>query len=213
MAEIGIGIRIEAGAGGSSKRRFMARVGRMALEFAGPHIAAQEAVAEILPRQVAGEFGQRHFVDAALELDHDIERHPVVVPAPGVELRVIGGAQVEIPVVPDQLQQIPDLLLALVVTPCVTADEPIRHLVAQPVAGTGHDAHMLRMETHFLVQFPEHGLLGTFAAIDAALRKLPGMGANALAPENLVSLVEQDDADVGPEAVPVEHNQTPNFLN
>jgi hypothetical protein len=37
------------------------------------------------------------------------------------------------------------------------------------------------------------------------------MGAYAFAPENLVSLVEQDDADVGPEAVPVEHNQTPIF--
>jgi hypothetical protein len=67
------------------------------------------------------------------------------------------------------------------------------------------------MEPHFLVQFPEHGLLGTFAAVDAALRKLPGMCADALAPENLVSLVEQDDADVGPEAVPVKHNQTPIF--
>ena len=61
------------------------------------------------------------------------------------------------------------------------------------------------------MQFPEHGLLGAFAPIDAALRELPGVGADALAPENLVFLVEQDDADVGPEAVPVEHNQTPNF--
>ena len=37
------------------------------------------------------------------------------------------------------------------------------------------------------------------------------MGADALAPEHLVFLVEQDDADVGPEAVPVKHNQTPIF--
>jgi hypothetical protein len=185
----------------------------MAFEFAGPHIAAQEAVAEVLPGQVAGQFGQGHLVDAALELDHDVERHPVVVPAPGVEFGVVGGAKVEVPVVAGELQQIPDLLLSLVMAARVTADEPIRHLVAQPVTGTGDDAHMLRMETDFLVQFPEHGLLGTFAAIDAALRKLPGMGADAFAPENLVSLVEQDDADVGPEAVPVEHNQTPIFLN
>jgi hypothetical protein len=42
---------------------------------------------------------------------------------------------------------------------------------------------------------------------DAALRELPGVGAHALAPENLVARVEQDDADVGPEAFPVEHNQ------
>jgi hypothetical protein len=68
------------------------------------------------------------------------------------------------------------------------------------------------MEPDFLMQFPEHGLLGTLAAIDAALRKLPAVCADALAPEHLVSLVEQDDADVGPEAVPVKHNQ-PQFLN
>src|SRR5437868_7006711 len=211
VGKMGIRIGVEAGAGRQLESRFMARAGRVALEFAGSHIAAQEAVSEVLPRQVAGELGQRHFIDASLEFDHHVEWHPVVVPAPGVELRVVGGAQVQIPVVTGQLQQIPDLLLALVVAACVTADEPIRHLVAQPVTGTGDDSHMLRVETDFLMQFPEHGLLGTFAAIDAALRKLPGMGAYAFAPENLVSLVEQDDADVGPEAVPVEHNQTPIF--
>ena len=183
----------------------------MALELSGAHVAAQEAIAEILPWQVASKLGERHFVDAPFEFDDHVERHPVVVPAPGVEFGMVRGTQVEIPVVADQLQQIPDLFLALVVTSCVSSDEPIRHLVAQPVAGTGHDTHVLRMETHFLVQFPEHGLLGTFAAVDAALRKLPGMRADAFAPKNLVFLVEQDDADVGPEAVPVEHNQTPIF--
>jgi hypothetical protein len=35
------------------------------------------------------------------------------------------------------------------------------------------------------------------------------VGTYALAPENLVLLVEQDDADIGPKAVPVKHNQTP----
>ncbi|MCY1379571.1 hypothetical protein D9M69_673020 [compost metagenome] len=33
------------------------------------------------------------------------------------------------------------------------------------------------------------------------------MGTDALAPEHLVSLVEQDDADIGPEAFSVKHNQ------
>jgi hypothetical protein len=37
------------------------------------------------------------------------------------------------------------------------------------------------------------------------------VGAQALAPEHLVAGVEQDDADVGPKAFPVEHNQTPDF--
>jgi hypothetical protein len=33
------------------------------------------------------------------------------------------------------------------------------------------------------------------------------VGSDALAPENLVSLVEQNDADVGPKAFTVKHNQ------
>src|SRR5690606_38787479 len=63
--------------------------------------------------------------------------------------------------------------------------------------------------SHFFVQFPEHGLLGGLAPVNATLRKLPAVGADALAPEHLVLLVEQDDADVRPKAVPVKHNQTP----
>jgi hypothetical protein len=47
--------------------------------------------------------------------------------------------------------------------------------------------------------------------VNATLRKLPAVGADAFAPEHLVSLVEQDDADVRAKAVPVKHNQTPNF--
>ena len=110
-----------------------------------------------------------------------------------------------------ELQQVPDLLLALVMAARVAADVPVWHLVAQPVAGAGNDAHMLRLQTHFFVQFAEHGLLGSLPPVDATLRKLPAVGADALAPEHLVFLIEQDDADVGPEAVPVKHNQIPNF--
>jgi hypothetical protein len=37
------------------------------------------------------------------------------------------------------------------------------------------------------------------------------MGSYPFAPEHLVSLIEQDDADVGSEPITVEHNQ-PRFL-
>ncbi|MGC4059661.1 MAG: hypothetical protein QM749_01880 [Aquabacterium sp.] len=43
--------------------------------------------------------------------------------------------------------------------------------------------------------------------LDAALWKLPGMGPDALAPKDLVTVIEQDDADIGTKAFPVEHNQ------
>jgi len=62
------------------------------------------------------------------------------------------------------------------------------------------------------VQFTKHGLLGVLATVYAALRELPRMGAYAFTPKNLISLVEQDDADIRPKAVAVEHNQTSKFL-
>ena len=122
---------------------------------------------------------------------------------------MIGGTQVQIPVVTHQLKQIPNLLLSLVVSTRVAADIPVRHLIAQPIPGSGHHANVVGVQADFFVEFPEHRLFGRFAAVYAALRELPTVGAYALAPEHLVSLVEQDDADVRPKAVPVKHNRTP----
>ena len=68
------------------------------------------------------------------------------------------------------------------------------------------------LQAHFFVQFAEHGLFWGFSPVNATLRKLPAVGAYALSPEYLVLLVEQDDADVRPKAVPVKHNQTPKSL-
>jgi hypothetical protein len=50
-------------------------------------------------------------------------------------------------------------------------------------------------------------LFRAFTPVNATLRELPAVGADALAPENLVSLVEQNDADVRPKAFTVKHNQ------
>src|SRR5258708_26620341 len=47
-----------------------------------------------------------------------------------------------------------------------------------------------------------------FRSVNAALWKLPAVGADALAPEHLGLLVEQDDADVRAKSVPVKHNRT-----
>src|SRR5512147_1012938 len=51
-------------------------------------------------KQVPRKFGQRQLVDAALELDDRIKRHPVVVPSPRIELRLLGGAQGNIGIAP-----------------------------------------------------------------------------------------------------------------
>jgi hypothetical protein len=124
---------------------------------------------------------------------------------------MVGGAQVHVAVAAGQLQQEPDLLLALVVAARVAPDEVRRHLIAQPVAGPRDDAHVVLRQPHLLVELAEHRLLRRFAVVDAPLRELPRMGPYPFAPEDLVPMVEQDDADVGSEPITVEHNQ-PRFL-
>ena len=178
-------IGLESAAGRQLKRRAgprsieSDRLARLRIALVQP--AAQIAVALLGPgvkaqlraRHKARQLRQRHFIDAALEFDHHIERHPVVVPAPGVELGVRGGAQIQIPVVAHELKKKPDLLLAFVMSARIAADEPVRHLIAQPVAGSGQHLDVLWVQSDLLVQLAEHGLLGVFAPINAALRKLP----------------------------------------
>src|SRR5690349_6180202 len=53
IRKIGIRIGIEAGAGRQLENRFVPRSRRVSLEFAGAHVASQEAVAKVLSRQVA----------------------------------------------------------------------------------------------------------------------------------------------------------------
>ena len=66
---------------------------------------------------------------------------------------------------------------------------------------------MLGLQTHFLFQFPEHGLFRRFPCIDAALGKLPGMLIDALAPENLVVRVAQYNAYVRAVPFSVDHGR------
>ena len=61
-------------------------------------------------------------------------------------------------------------------------------------------------QTRFFLQLAVHRFFRRLAVIDAALRKLPGMFFNALAPENLVFVVDDNDADVRAEAVTVKHD-------
>ena len=64
---------------------------------------------------------------------------------------------------------------------------------------------MLRTQPDFLEELAVHGFFRRFAALDAALRELPGMLTDALAPENLVLRVTKNDADVRAIAFTVEH--------
>src|SRR5437762_14164854 len=142
-------------------------------------------------QQEAMQLDQRLAVHLALELDHRLERHPVLVPAPGVELGMAAGAQLDVAVAARHAQQVPDLLLAAVGAgvglPRATRP-PLRHFVAQPVA---------RMSASSVAR--------ATGMIDAALRELPGVLIDALTPEDFVPLVGKDDADVRTVAFLVEH--------
>src|SRR5690606_41363377 len=104
------------------------------------------------------------------------------------------------------------LLLAAVVAAPLAPDPVGRHVVAQPVAGTTDDPHMLATQADLLVQLAVHRLLGRFPALDTALRKLPGMLARTLAPENLVLLIDQNEPGVGAIAVAIRPGCTPRAL-
>src|SRR5690349_9968649 len=139
--------------------------------------------------EVGSELLERARVDLALELDDRLGRHPVVAPAPGVELGLGGVAQAHVAVAPDEAQQVPDLLLAAVIAAPFAPYPLVRHFVAQPVAGAAQDVHVALLQADLLLQLAEHRRLGRLAVLDAALGKLPGVLVHALSPENLIAAV------------------------
>src|SRR5690606_18832837 len=162
--------------------------------FAGFARAAVAMTVAVAPRQHPRQLLQGEPIHLALELDHRVERNPELVPTPGIELRMAAGAQVDVRVAPDQLQQEPDLLLAAVAAPPLAPHPVLGDVVAQPLAGAADHANVLGPQADFLVQLAEHRLFGRLAALDPALRELPGMLTDPLAPEDLVPRVDQDDA-------------------
>src|ERR1700689_2549296 len=151
------------------------------------------------------EFGERLLVNTALELDYVIELHPIRVPAPGVEFRVRAGPQAHVAIAAHQAQQKPDLLLAAVTTPPFPRDPVRRNVVTQPIPGTPENPDVAWKQTDLFLQLAVHGLLGRLAHFDPALRELPRMFLDSLAPEYLVFRVTQNDADVRAVAVTVQH--------
>src|ERR1700680_559148 len=73
-------------------------------------------------------------VDIALEVDHRLQRNPVVVPAPRVELGMAARAQADVAVAAAKPQQEPDLLLSLVGAAPLALHPMGGHVVVQPVA-------------------------------------------------------------------------------
>jgi len=172
------------------------------------HTITVRNIEQAIAKQQPGQFEKRQLIDAPLELDDRLKRNPVVTPTPGIELRVSAGTQADVGIAPHQPQQKPDLFLAAVGVAPLALDPVLGHLVTQPTAGAADDADVLRLQADFFEELTVHGLLRRLAVLDSALRKLPGMLSYPLAPENLVARIHQNDADVRPKALTVEHGAT-----
>ena len=95
------------------------------------------------------------------------------MPAPGVELGMVGQAQIDVVIARAHSQQKPNLLLATVMAANLALDEVVWHFIAQPVAGAADNFDVFLSESDFLFKFAKHGLFRCFAIFDTALRKLP----------------------------------------
>src|SRR5690606_670911 len=149
-------------------------------------------------------FSQRTHIDTALEMHHLAHRVPVADPAPGIELRLTTGGQVDRLLITDQSQQEPLLLLAdtlsliVLTAPQETTWQP----VTEPAARAGKNFHILLVQANFLVQFTVQRLLRRFAGHQPALGKLPGIAiADAPPPEYTALRAQQDNPDIQPEAL------------
>src|SRR5690606_11981287 len=155
--------------------------------------------------QKAREFLQCTLIDITLEFNDNIQRYPVFMPAPRIEFRVFGHAQVDVAITSNHAEQKPDLFLATIMPADFTLDEMVWNFVAQPVACATDDFDVLCLEADFLLELAVHGLFRRFAELDAALWKLPRVLAHTLAPPHLILCIEQNDADVRAKAFTIQH--------
>src|SRR5262249_38487709 len=66
---------------------------------------------------------------------------------------------------------------------------------------------MLRAQPGFFVQFPIHRLDRGLVAAHAALRKLPAVAKRAPRPEHTAVVAHEDDADVRPITIRIDHGK------
>ena len=115
------------------------------------------------------------------------------------------GAQADITITTRQAQQKPYLFLPAISAARFTPVPALRNLVSHPVTGAPEYFYMFRHQADFFVQLAVHRLFRGFAWLDAALRELPRMLPLPLAPEYLILVVRDNDADIRTVAVSVYH--------
>src|SRR5688500_11601760 len=134
----------------SGSTLFQRACGRRAVRF--PAVGAAVSIAS----QVARQFFQRLAVDLALEVDHRVHRHPILVPAPGIEFRFLARTEAHVAIPPREAQEKPDLFLAAVMTAPVAPEPAVGYLVAQPLARAAEDLHVLGVQPDLFLQLAIH---------------------------------------------------------
>src|SRR6185437_7028548 len=147
------------------------------------------------------QFGERLDVDRPLEIDHFPHRLPPRRPAPLIELRLVGAAEIERDGLLFQSQQEPALLLPDAHGLLVATDVARRQPIAQPARALAHELDIRLAQADLLVQFAVQRLLQRLAFAYAALGKLPPASAGPATEKHLAIVVHQDDADIGAESV------------
>lgn len=84
-------------------------------------------------------------------------------------------------------------------------DIAFRQRVAQPSAGRALDLYVLGQQAQLFTELTIKRLLGTFVSFDAALGKLPGVLSDPARPQHLAVVVGQDDADIRPKSIGIDH--------
>ena len=79
------------------------------------------------------------------------------------------------------------------------ADIAIGKPVAQPTTRAADYLDLVMLQADLLLQLPVHGLFRCLIAIDATLRKLPGILAHTAAPKQPALVVTKDNTDIGSE--------------
>ena len=162
-------------------------------------------------RQIARQLVERLCVYLAFKINYRIDIDPILVPAPGIKLWMRAGTQTDITITTYQTQQKPYLFLPAIATSCFTFAPTLRNLITHPVTGAPEYSYVFRHQADFFVQLAVHRLLRGFAMLNAALRKLPRVLSHPFAPEHLIHVIRDNDADIRAVAVSVYHLRLNSF--